>query len=258
MDEQQFKPISGNHSISRVIANVIIPQQVIKPKYIFDKLALDNNLSNFQRKGLTETKAIQIVNDIPNTSKFIDGFIFEEFVDGISNNVFRLKNENNRANLTFENKIYTNWKIFKDKLRIVLDSTSEKMPIFIEAISLTYIDEFVWTSSEKIDLKTVLNIESELLNKDFFNSYNGTLVFLSQSAPRDNVAFEEQKTEIVFHNVMKRIIINHTMAIKFKELIVYDQNSQNMVFENFDLAHRKNKNLLKLILREDVQKLINL
>lgn len=259
MEEQSFKPISENHSISRAVANLFVPQRIIKPQFIFDKIRQDRSLSNYQRKGLTESQTINIINNVPNTSKEIDGFIFEEFnPKGKSTYVFRVKNEPNRTQINLENRTYTNWADFRTKLTDAVDILSVAMPIFVEGISLTYIDEFVWLGSSKIDVKSILDENSELLNKDFFNSYNGTLVFLSQSEPKDDISFEEQKTEIVFNNIIRRIIINHSLAVKFKEITVYDSDSKKSFESYFDQAHYANKEILKRILRVDVQRLINL
>lgn len=259
MEGQSFKPISENHSISRAIANLFVPQRILKPQFIFDKIRKENSLINYQRKSLTEAQTINIINNIPNTSKEFDGFIFEEFNSkGKSTYMFRVKNEPNRTQINLENRDYTNWEDFKTKLTDAVDCLSIAMPIFVEGISLTYIDEFVWLKPSNIEVKSILDENSELLNKDFFNSYNGTLVLLSQSEPKDDVSFEEQKTEIIFNNIIKRVIINHSLAVKFKEVTVYDPGSKESFISYFNQAHIANKNILKRILRDDVQQLINL
>jgi uncharacterized protein (TIGR04255 family) len=259
MEGLPFKPVAGKHSINRVIANLFVPQKILKPDLVFNFIRQKENFSTYQRKSLTESKTINIVNDIPNTSKEIDGFIFEEFdPKGKSKYVFRVKNESNKAQVNLENRIYTTWDDFKSKLVEGLANLSSEIRIFAEAVSLTYVDEFIWLRPEEIDVKKILEEGSEILNKDFFNSYNGTLILLSQSKPSEKNSFEEQKIEITFNNAIKRIVINHSIAVKFKDITYYDSEDNRLFMEYFDEAHDKNKDILRRILREEVQHLINL
>ena len=254
-------PISSKHSISRVVANFFLAQSFAKPKFVFDKLLLNNKLVNYQKKGLTSSKTINIENDSLNISDDLNnGFLFEEFDDsGKSLNVLKVENtNNNKAIIGIENKKYSDWSSFKTRFINDLKTFSETFDIYIEAIGLTYVDEFIWKSNNNIDVYSIFNENADLINKKFLDSYNGTLVSVSQSGNVNEVNFCEEKTEIVFNNQLKRIVINHTYALKLKEISVFsNENSQNFI-EYFDKAHQANKDILKDILTQEVKDKINL
>lgn len=254
-------PISGSHSISRVIANFFLAQSFAKPKFIFDKIITNNKLTSYQKKDLTSSKTINIANNSFNISDDSNnGFLFEEFDEsGKSINVLKVENTNNgKALISVENKKYSNWKHFEDKFIGDIKSLSETFDIYIEAIGLTYVDEFIWQSDDNIDVKSIFNAQSDLINNRFINSYNGTIVSVSQSGHINDLNFSEEKTEIVFNNQSKRIIINHTYALKLKDVSVFLQDNINEFIDYFDQAHKANKDILVDILNSTIQERINL
>jgi uncharacterized protein (TIGR04255 family) len=256
-----LEPISSTHSISRVIANFFLAQSFAKPKFVFDKLLDKGGLFNYQKKGLTSSKTINIENDSLNISNDSNnGFLFEEFDElGKSINVLKVENiHNNKAIISFENRKYSNWSDFKNRFISDLQKFSTIFDVYIEAIGLTYIDEFVWKSDDNIDVYSIFNENAELINKKFLDSYNGTLVSVFQSGHIEEVNFCEEKTEIVFNNQLKRIIINHTYALKLKEVSVFSDEKAKSFIEYFDKAHQANKDILNDILTEHVKSIINL
>ncbi len=98
-------PISSKHSISRVIANFFLAQSFAKPKFVFDKLSINNKLVNYQKKGLTSSKTINIENNSLNISDDSNnGFLFEEFDElGKSVNVLKVENTNKLFSLQKSN-----------------------------------------------------------------------------------------------------------------------------------------------------------
>ena len=254
-------PVSSKHSISRVIANFFLAQSFAKPKFVFDKLSKNNKLVNYQKKGLTSSKTINIENNSLNISNDSNnGFLFEEFDElGKSVNVLKVENtNNNKAIISIENRKYSDWSIFKTRFINDLQILSETFDVYIEAIGLTYVDEFIWKSDDDIDVYSIFNQNADLINNKFLNSYNGTIVSVSQSGHIDEVNFCEEKTEIVFNNQLKRIIINHTYALKLKEISVFSDENAESFIEYFDKAHQANKDILKDILTEQVKGIINL
>ncbi len=257
---QHLKPISRNHSISRVIATFYLPQSFLKPKDVFDKLKGNNNYTNYQRRNLTKIRTINI-ND--KNSGFANekenGFVFEEFYikTGRLKYIFRIQNiKDKQASIALETRIYENWNKFKKRVFKDVSNFYDSFNVYIEAISLNYIDEFIWDSTEKIDVHSIFNENSKLLNERFKSSDNGTLILISQNDSADTI---EEKTEVSFSNRVKRITINHQYAKKFESLETFKELYDNNILEkNFDKAHTSNKDILKDILSEDSQKLINL
>lgn len=254
-------PISGSHSISRVIASFFLAQSFVKPKFIFDKLIANNKLKDYQKKGLTSAKTINFQNNALNISDDSNnGFIFEEFNQyGKSVNVLKCENTNNRkGTITIENRKYSNWANFKTKFTNDVNDLAETFDIYIEAIGLTYVDEFIWNSDMRIDVNSIFNEEADLINKKFLTSYNGTIISVSQSGHGNDLNFCEEKTEIFFNNQTKRIVINHTYALKLKEISVYSEETRKGFLDYFERAHQANKDILQDILNPDIKALINL
>lgn len=251
------KPISGNHSISRVQATVFIPQIFLKPDDVFEKLKKIDGFNNYQRKTITKSTTINFDQGkgtlgIQNNDK--RGFVFEEFVDGRLKNSIRFDNVSDKQSIIqFESRIYDGWVSFRDRFLKDLKLVLEVSDYYLEAISINYIDEFLWENPDhEIDVECIFNKNSELLNKKFLSSKNGTLVLISQDEKKGKKS--EERTEITFNNVIKRIIINHHYAIRFNE---YNTLSSLMKNNNlsgkFDVAHVGNKNMLKTILTNECQ-----
>ncbi|NOJ75697.1 TIGR04255 family protein [Empedobacter stercoris] len=254
-----FIPISKDHSISRVSANIFLPQSLIKPDTVFRNLNASNLLSNYQKKGVASSKTINLDNNgFQISTDEIAGFVFEEFNNiGKSVNVFKVENLNNKtkAQISFETQEYTRWHSFKERYFNDLESLIKVFNFYIEAISLNYVDEFTWNSNLKIPVESIFNTDAELLNSNFTNSHNGTLVIISQSERKADENFKEEKTEILFNNDIKRVIINHTYAIKLEDIKEYDKDLLETLFNE---AHEKNKDLLNKILTQEIKDQINL
>ncbi len=255
-------PISGNHSISRVIAQFFLAQSFAKPEFILNKINSNNKLTSYQKKGVLSSKTINIANNSLNVSDHSNnGFLFEEFgVNGKSVNVLKVENtNNNKASISIENRKYSDWLTFKEKFIKDVGDLSDMFDVYIEAIGLTYIDEFIWNSDEVIDIKSIFNVASDLINKKFIESYNGTIISVSQSGHMSAADFVEEKTEIAFNNTSKRIVINHTYAMKLSDIMVFSRTENVEDFIGyFDKAHLANKNILKDILTEEVKEKISL
>ncbi len=259
---QHLQPISKNHSISKVVATIFVPQEFLKPKSVFEELKLDRSLESYQKKNLINTRTINLTIGTPKPTEGINketirGFVFEEYnKEGRLKNIFKLENEHEkRAKISLENRIYEDWDVFFKKFKSDLDIFRKKLNLnyYIDAISLTYIDEFIWSSSEDIPVNEIFNIDSELLNKKFLNSKNGTMILFSQNQEL-NINFEE-RTEISFSNRLKRIVINHQYAKSVPNLELY---SKLNIKDLFDEAHNANKSTLKDLLSKNTQNLISL
>ena len=255
-----LEPISNGNSISRVTASIYTPQSILNPVKYFERLKEDPRFHKYQKKGVIHQKNIGIINekefDISENKNV--GFIFEEFEDGNSINVLKLENNdrNDKAILSIENKKYNSWTEYKARFLEDFKCISETVDLYVEALVLNYIDEFIWNSnSEKIDINGIFNVNSDLLNQKFIKSYNASLRSVSQSSRIDEKDFQEENTEIFFNNDIKRIIINHSYAIKLSKYDLYENINLS---DYFDSAHDSNKSVLLNLLSEGTQKLIGL
>jgi uncharacterized protein (TIGR04255 family) len=255
-------PVSGKHSINRVTATIHLPQILVKPEDVFEKLKNSRQLTHYQRKNITKLRTISLNENLGGvgSDNKINGVLLEEFdKNGRLKNVLRLDNKSdNKASIVFENRIYDDWDSFKARLIDDLNNIYEVFPFYVEAISLAYVDEFIWASNEeKIKVFEIFNKNSELLNKKFLNSENGTLVLLTQN--KKTHVDNEEKTEISFNNRVKRIIINHQFATKLNSIYDFNKLMQDSKFSKYyQEAHDSNKVILKDVLTKEVQDLIKL
>jgi uncharacterized protein (TIGR04255 family) len=259
---EYLKTISENHSISRVVASVFIPQAFLKPQDIFEKTKDCVGFKGYPKKGMMKATTINInKNNLGITSEQNKGFIFESYNGkGSIKNVFKLENnKGNQSTLSLEDREYKSWDTFKDQLDSDLNSFLEMNDFYVEAISLNYRDEFIWTDrNSSIPVDEIFNNDSDLLNNKFLSSKNGTLLLVSQGIDDIGLSCEE-KIEISFNNDVKRIIIDHQYAKIFDDIKLFSNLKKDDKFSTlFDVAHLENKKFLENILTLQIQELIKL
>ena len=258
---ESLYPILGEHSINRSTISLYLPQMVLKPEKLFEKLNIEYFSKNYQRRNLLHSKTISLINKNNSfsivdgkTNEDITGFVFEEFNDdGIVENILILKNENNKANISFETRNYKGWQIFFNRFLIDLENIITQQDFYFEAISLTYEDEFIWKSNNRIPVEEIFEKNSELINNKFLNSINGTIVLFSQN--EDNNI--EEKTEISFNNDSKRVQIIHQHVTKFQDILDSFTLNTN-IKDKLEIAHLSNKTTLNGLLTNAVKQKINL
>lgn len=260
----KLHPILDRHSVNRSTISLYLPQEILKPEKLFDKINKDEYFSTkYQRRNLIHSRVISFKNDI-NALSIIDeksndnivGFVFEQFnIDGEVENIINLRNENNKALISFETRKYIRWENFFNSFFEDFKNLEIGYEFYFEALSLTYIDEFIWKSEEKIPVDEIFEKNSELINSKFLKSKNGTIILFSQN--EDNNA--EEKTEISFNNELKRIQVIHQHATKFNDLLDSKTLIENdKIKKLLDLAHLSNKDTLKDLLTQAVKEKINL
>lgn len=259
-----LQPFLGGHSINRSTISLYLPQEIIKPEKVFDKISKDEYFSaKYQRRNLIHSRIISFKND-KNSLSIVDeklnenvvGFVFEQFnINGEIENILTLQNDSNRTFISFETRKYIRWEIFFNRFLQDFTELTSHHEFYFEALSLTYIDEFIWKSESKIPVEEIFEKNSELINSKFLKSKNGTIVLFSQN--EDNNI--EEKTEISFNNELKRVQIIHQHATKFKDVL--DTNnliSKDNLKNKLDVAHLSNKETLEDLLTQGVKEKINL
>lgn len=257
-------PILDGHSVNRSTITLYLPQEIIKPEKMLEKINKDDHFKSiYKRRNTINSKVFSIKNEKnefsiidDNNSDNVVGFILEEFDEnGKLNNILVLKNEENKSTIGFETRKYIRWNNFFERFFTDFSKLVNDYEFYFEAMSLTYIDEFIWKSEERIPVEEIFEKNSELINSKFLKSKNGTIVLFSQN---EDLNIEE-KTEISFNNELKRIQIIHQYAIKFKNLYDGSVLIKNDTIKNLlDIAHLSNKETLKDLLTETVKKRINL
>ena len=260
MINENLQPISENHSISRVVASIVAPQKFLKPEKLFNKIKQADEFNSYQKKGLLTTRTLNLKeNEVGVSNEDITGFVFEKYHQGDIKNIFRVENKSeNQCYISFESKSYENWNKFKELINANFKNFSRLNGFYAKASILNYKDEFIWNGNDNLPVNEIFNIESEILNKKFLLSKNGTLLLMSQNTTEKPYPSEE-RTEISFNNDVKRIVIDHQYANSFNEI----KSSQELCVDSkisdlFEKAHLNNKLMLKDILTSNTQDIINL
>ncbi|PQJ80319.1 TIGR04255 family protein [Polaribacter porphyrae] len=259
----KLKPISGIHSINRVVATIFSPQKFLKPQDVYNKVIPLKGFNKYAKKSLIKPRNfILSMNSVEIKEEDIEGFVFEGYdKSGAIKDVFKLQNTSNSMSVvSFETRKYTRWENFKNSFKSDLYTMSSEVDFYVNAISLNYRDEFNW-SDKNTDIKVesifMKDEESQLLNKKFLSSKNGTIIMISKGTENENNY--EDKIEISFNNDVKKIVIDHQYAIRLSELKLFKNIFSNEEFINlFDIAHDENKRALKDILTKECQELIGL
>tara|TARA_R110001606_G_scaffold153_1_gene593 strand:- start:1172 stop:1960 length:789 start_codon:yes stop_codon:yes gene_type:complete len=259
----KLKPISGKHSINRVVATVFSPQKFLKPQDIYEEVNKLDGFNKYAKKSLLKPRSVTLSNTkIEVKDEEVEGFVFEGFNEvGEIKDIFKLENKSNdNAIISFESRKYDRWKGFKADFEKDLKTLSGKVNFYVNAISLNYRDEFQWIDDKiNIDVDSVFKNESdsELLNKKFLSSKNGTIVMISKGVENGNNY--EDKIEISFNNDIRRIVIDHQYAIRLNEYHLFKKLFSSDKFTNyFEVAHAENKKVLRDILTDKCQLLINI
>jgi uncharacterized protein (TIGR04255 family) len=256
-------PASGKHAITKVIATIFIPQAFLKPENIFERVKDLDDFKVYQKKSKLRPTTISINNNMPRVQKnSVTGIVFEQYgEDGKLLNSLTINNikENSQAIIAFENRSYPDWELFFKRFVKDINCLASSFDIYTNAISLAYVDEFIWNKAEMINIDDIFNKKSELLNKKFRESKNASLVMSSQGEINDSSNNYEEKTEIAFNNDLKRIVIHHHYAIMLNDIELYENSENKELFRSYyDIAHDNNKMVLKDILSKESCELINL
>lgn len=260
---EYLRAISKKHSIGKVKASIFLPQSIIRPDELFQELKGEHNFIRYQKKTLKKSRTIGIDFqniDFSKTSEEekVDGFIFEEYNDeGLLINFLSLENDQNRSVLTFECRAYTGWKDFFSRFKEDIGFMSIFLKMYVEILSLTYIDEFLWMHPSNVPVEKIFDINSDLINNKFLKSENGSIILLSQNTEQKS----EERTEIAFSNRLKRVSINHQYVEKLNThnlSSVQELIANNIFDEKFNAAHDSNKIMLNNLLSQEVKQKIGL
>jgi uncharacterized protein (TIGR04255 family) len=192
------------------------------------------------------------------------GFKFTGFDKGKPEKILRGINEENRFYYSFHLFNYKNWNLFKgDFLRFISILDKFQPGAFVQAYSLTYLDEFTWDQipemSDGYETNKIFNENSDFLPKNFFGSNN--VSYTIDADKSEGIKKYSDRLDITITDKMlgKNIGISHNQTFFLPEVTRLVSLIEDDRFrENMDEAHRINKDLLKNILTKEVLEKINL
>lgn len=175
---------------------------------------------------------------------------------------------------------YTRWKRVATAVRTYLGRISSvTSPRRIRAVTLQFIDEFTLVSDgERVDWELLFALDSPFLPRWFgsrgriWHLHQGWLVDEPESPPGSaDKPLEGQLLERLHMDSLLRplpgrpdgehvVRIDHLQRAVCKQPVVTTEHSANgdTLFEMFEVLHRRNKDVLRRLLNETVQKRISL
>lgn len=258
------KPINENHSIKEAVITLFLSTSIVKPQR-FESLIANELKSEFQKFENVNQVQFRIQGNDGGTMENSGpeifenmGFRFQKFEEGKIVRALQGINESLRSFISYHNLDYSRWNMFYEEFKKYMNVIHVFHPnLFISAISLHYIDEFIWESKDPIVNSEIFNSQSSILPKDFFVTQLKNFQFVTVQKEDFN---HFDRLEIrVDEGPKPHIVISHNVAFELSEpnelgsLFVGDD------FENkMKKAHSVNKKVLKNILNSNTCELINL
>lgn len=265
MIDKFLKPFNKNHSIKEAVIYVFLSSPIVKPERFID-LIDDQFKQSFQKAETLNQFRINFRGDRekveatkPQLKENI-GFRFTAFSEGKTKYVLQGVNEENRSYISFHNLMYESWTDFYDHYRKFVKGLFERQKeIFINAISLNYVDSFFWLDeSKEIDVKKIFNENYDDIPASFFNSTNSEFTLITEQDHEQNKKLERINIK-VDSNGNGEINISHVLTNKLQEPTDFCEILDKREFlDVLNDAHRANKEKLKNLLEKDVLNLINL
>lgn len=261
-----LKPFAGSHSIKEAVIALFLASKIMKPNE-YESLIADVNQLGQDFQQFEVLNPTQIKFEGPNVSILKGenaGFKFTGFDKGKPEKILRGINEENRFFYSFHLFNYKNWNLFKgDFLKFISILDKFQPGAFVQAYSLTYLDEFTWDQKSEMsngyEAKKLFNENSDFLPKNFFESNN--VSYTLDADKSDDIKKYSDRLDITIRDKMlgKNIGISHNQTFFLPEVNRLGNLIEDDRFsEDLDAAHDGNKHLLKNILMKEVLGKINL
>lgn len=261
------RPVNEGHSIKEAVISTFLAAPIIKPERFHE---LINNqfrdtfhqfetINQFQfqirnQNGLIENSGTQVLNN--------RGFKFSAFNNGKLQKVLQAVNEETRSHISYHSLDYKRWNgFFNDYVNYIKTILNFHPNIFINAISLHYIDEFDWIDPKLSDLEDMFDRGCSYISPQFFNSLRTTnILTMERTKQNDPKGKYLDRIEIkVEPNIRPSILISHNVTEPLPEPIELSSFIDTEQFnETMMAAHLHNKNILNCLLKKNIKDLINL
>lgn len=259
-----IEPCNKDHSIKEAVITVFLAGPILKPAR-FEKLIENELKDQFHQFQKLSNIELQIqhnfsssLNQITNNRDDDGGFLFLGFEKGKISRILQARNENNRNYISFHSQNYKRWSDFyKDYIKSIQAISTNHPDLFVNAISLHYVDQFNWIANDKVNLGMIFN-EGKWLPEIFFESEISTYQ-ISTKTEFNSINYSNRIEINVTDNFTKEITISHNITRVLDDLANLADLISSIDFEStLQKEHNYNKSVLKDILTDPVQKMINL
>ncbi len=271
MIEDLLKPFSTNHSIREAVISVFLVNPLIKPERfqeLFESgfspdFHLYQNLGSLQIQ-IKQGNASIVQQNAQNLGS--TGFQFIGFEKGKISRILQGMNQGlndgTRTFISYHSFSYTRWKEYLNEyLKFIKLLSSFQNDLFINAISIHYVDQFKWISDSPIDLSKVFNDKTRYMSKAFLASTGPTNFIFTTQKNQDNFLYVDRLEIKIDDQKSNDISISHNITkqlddIKNLNLLL---NNDSSYFNDLLLElHQYNKQILGDILNPEVKDLIKL
>ena len=260
---EKLKPINQDHSIKEAVIALFLANPLIKPER-FQTLIESEFKNTFQRfeplsQFQFQLNTQQAVENITPQFRANAGFKFSSFLKGKNEKVLQGINEPGRTFISYHSLNYLRWETFlNDFIDVIKIVSTLSQDLFVTAVSVHYIDEFIWVDNTQIDLKYLFNTETKYFPKNFFESTVNNYILTTESKTVTGNYIDRLELNID-HNIGKTINISHNVS-----QILDDTHSLNDLLSGTQFSkilneeHIHNKEILGSILSNEAQNLIHL
>lgn len=262
----KVRPVQSGHSIKEAVISTFLAVPIIKPER-FQELITDKFTDVFHQFEIVNQFQFQVNNKggaVQHAGSQVltnRGFRFSAFKNGKLQKVLQGVNEEGRSYISFHSLDYQRWASFFSDYKNYINIILEFHPnLFINGISLHYIDEFDWDNPELNDLTNIFDKNCSYLSKQFFNSFRTTYITTMEQTKEENTKYLDRiEIKVEPNDIRSFISISHNVTIPFDEPIELLNFTQTQQFtDTMMAAHLHNKSILKCLLKEEIKNLINL
>lgn len=264
MSLEAISPINKDHSIKEAVISLFLANPIIKPER-FQKLIENELKDKFQKFETVNQFQFELQNTVGRTptlnQQFLQnvGFKFLAFDRGENVRVLQGINEKGRNFISFHELDYKRWRSYYDEYINVLKIISKFHPeFFVTAVSLHYIDQFLWNSVEKIDLNLLFDESASYIPKGFFDSTLNNYSIVFEKKIDDNIFIDRLEIK-VDHQIRPMITISHNVTQPLSDITSLSELLESVMFSKvLNSCHSHNKEILADILTKEVKSKINL
>lgn len=255
-------PIAGNDSLRQVVASVYCHSNLIDPKRFENKIK-DLSYQKFQIVNANSINIRILKNQMNNNvlSKE-NGFRMTGFdSDGRLRKILQVQekqvDEKAITQFNFHSMKYPKWEKFRDEMIFDFKEIAKEDNPFIFAISLNYLNEFVWSSEDDISINEIFNDKADFMPNNFFKSQNSSYSISTEDYKEVYKSIEQ--LDVIVSKKNNKIHINSQLVIEFVKPIKFYNSIEDSSFQQyFESIHFGVKDTLRKLFTEEVKQKINL
>jgi len=257
-----LKPVSNNNSLRQVVATIFSPGNLVNPKRFKQYLGVLNcqKFEILTQRIFTIGGNQNLTNENQNSSKEI-GYRMIGYNDGRIKKVIHTEEKKlahkDMVVMNFQSLDYPGWDNFvKEVLNDFFEVSKEDNP-FIQAISLNYVNEFVWASNEMIPIDEIFDRNADFMSNKFFNSQNTSFSINTEEYKQSYKAIEQ--LDINVSGLNKMIQIKSQVVFELSQSMKLNDSIENgSLKEHFETIHTEIKKNLNSLFTQEVKRKINL